>query len=305
MDVDGLSLALLIFVRLSRNRDKFGTLQRDLSPLKDAIDFQLTKVPALYLFVERFREWVNWDKRVYLSFVARDNNVLDVGANVGAHSVFLSHVVGKRGRVLAFEPLPANIDSLNETIRRRGRFANITIFPVAVGNPESVQRSATIKVPGDDFTQASLQVQTTGSWEGKADVGEFSVPLASLDADRDVQSLEHLEFVKIDVEGGELDVLRGASFTLSRHLPLVYCEAYDKWEASFGYAPADLLHFGRSLGYSAARIFSRGKVHAVRLDQAVSGELFNTSADVLFVAERHRAAVERFDHRYRVHISSR
>jgi FkbM family methyltransferase len=207
--------------------------------------------------------------------------------------------------VLAFEPLPENIDSLNETIRRRGRFANISLFPVAVGNPESVHRSVTIKVPGDDLTQASLQLQTTGSWEGKADVREFSVPLASLDADREVRSLEHLEFVKIDVEGGELDVLRGASHTLSHHLPLIYCEAYDKWEASFGYAPADLLNFARSLGYSAARVFSGGKVHPVRLDRAVPGDLFNTSADLLFFAERHRAAVDRFDRRYHVHINSR
>jgi FkbM family methyltransferase len=305
LDVDGLSHAPLTFVRLSRNRDKFGTLQRDLSPLKDAIDFQLTKVPAVYLFVERFREWVNWDKRVYLSFVRSGDTVLDVGANVGAHAVFLSHVVGKTGRVLAFEPLPANLDSFNETIRRRGRFANITIIPVAVGNPESVHGSVTIKVPGEDLTQASLRRQTTGSWEGKADVREFSVPLTSLDAEETVQSLQHLEFLKVDVEGGELDVLRGASYTLSRHLPFIYCEAYDKWEGSFGYAPDDLLHFARSLGYSAARVFSHGKVHPVRLDQAVAGELFNVSADILFFSERHRAAVERFDRRYHVHINSR
>jgi len=292
-------------VRFSRNRDKFGTLQRELSPLKDAIDFQLTKVPALYLFVERFREWVNWDKRVYLSFVRSGDTVLDVGANVGAHSVFLSHLVGMRGRVLAFEPLPANIDSLKETIGRRGRFANITIVPVAIGNPQPVGEKVTIKVPGDDLTQASLQLQTTGSWEGKAHVREFSVALTSLDADKYVQSLQHLEFVKIDVEGGELDVLQGASYTLSRHLPLIYCEAYDKWEASFGYAPADLLNFARSLGYSAARVFSRGRVHPVRLDQAVPADFFSVSADVLLFAERHRAEIVRFDRRYHVHISSR
>jgi FkbM family methyltransferase len=305
LDVDGRSPALLIFVRLSRSRDKFGTLQSDLSTLKDAIDFQLTKFPALYLFVERFREWVNWDKRVYLSFVRSGDTVLDVGANVGAHAVFLSHLVGMRGRVLAFEPLPANIDALNQTLRRRGRFANVSIFPLAVGNPESASRTVTMKVPVEDLTQASLQRQTMGSWEGMADVREFSVPLASLDAEKTVQSLQHLEFVKIDVEGGELDVLRGASYTLSRHLPLIYCEAYDKWEASFGYKPADILSFARSLGYSAARIFSRGRVHPVRLDQAVAGDLFNTSSDVLLFAERHRAAVERFDSRYHVHMSSR
>jgi FkbM family methyltransferase len=291
-------------VRLFRNQNKFGTLQRDLSPLKDAIDYQLTKAPSLYLFVERFREWVNWDKRVYLSFVRPGDTALDVGANVGAHAVFLSHLVGKRGRVLAFEPLPANIDALKETVHRRARHENIAILPIAVGNSVSDEGRVTLKIPGDDLTQASLARQTTGSWEGKPAVREVAVPLTSLDTNKVVQSLRHIELVKIDVEGGELGVLRGGSQTLSRHLPFIYCEAYDKWQASFGYVPADLLSFARSLGYPAARVFSEGRVHPIRLDQAAPASLFTTSADILFFAEKHRAAVERFDRRYHVHISS-
>jgi FkbM family methyltransferase len=292
-------------VRLFRNQNKFGTLQRDLPPLKDAIDYQLTKTPSLYLFLEAFREWVNWDKRVYLSLVRSGDIALDVGANVGAHTVFLSHLVGKRGRVLAFEPLAANIDALRETVRRRARHPNIAILPVAVGNSPLHDGRVTLKIPGDDLTQASLACQTTGSWEGKSAVREVAVQLTSLDTSKDVQSLRHIELVKIDVEGGELDVLRGGSQTLSHHLPLIYCEAYDKWQASFGYGPADLLSFARSLGYPAARVFSEGRVHPIHLDQAAPAELFTTSADILFFAEKHRTAVERFDHRYHVHTGPR
>jgi FkbM family methyltransferase len=291
-------------VRFSRNQNKFGTLQRDLSPFKDEIDYQLTKAPSLYLLVERFREWVNWDKRVYLSFVRRGDIALDVGANVGAHTVFLSHLVGKRGRVLAFEPLPANIDALNDTLRRRARHPNITVLPVAVGRPASHEANVTIKIPGDDLTQASLALQTVGSWENKTAVHEVTVPLTSLDTDKDLHTLRRIDLLKIDVEGGELDVLRGGSQLISRHLPLIYCEAYDKWQASFHYAPDDLLDCARSLGYSAARVISAGRVHPIRLDQTVSAKLFSTSADILFYAEKHRAAVERFDRRYHVHISS-
>lgn len=291
-------------MRLSRKQKKFGTLQRDLPPLKDSIDYQLTRAPALYLFVERFREWANWDKRVYLSFVRPGDIALDVGANVGAHTVFLSHLAGARGRVIAFEPLPANVVAIKDTARRRARHANISIVPVAVGNSASPEAAARLKIPGDDHTQASLVVQSTGSWEGSA-ITEVEVPLISLDASTEVQSLSHIELVKIDVEGGELNVLRGASRTLSRHLPLVYCEAYEKWQASFGYSPADLIEFARSLGYEAARVFSGGQVHPIRLDQGAAPSLFATSADILFFAGKHQSAVDRFDRRYDVHTNSR
>jgi FkbM family methyltransferase len=292
-------------VRFARNQQKFGTLQRDLPPLKDAIDYQLTKAPSLYLFVERFREWGNWDKRVYLSFVRPGNVALDIGANVGAHTVFLSHLVRKSGRVLAFEPLPPNIAALDETIGRRARYANITVMPTAVGNPSPDEKSVTIKIPGNDLTQASLERQSAGSWAKNTTVREVTVPLTKLDSNEDVQSLRNIDFVKIDVEGGELNVLRGAASTISRHRPFVYCEAHEKWQASFGYRPTDLLNFARSLAYAAARVFSEGKVHAISLDQRVPANLFATSADILFFTERHCRAVERFDRRYHVHYSSR
>jgi FkbM family methyltransferase len=292
-------------VRFSRNQEKFGTLQRDLPRIKDAIDYRLTKAPSVYLFVERFREWVNWDKRVYLSFVRPGDIALDVGANVGAHTVFLSHLVRGGGRVLAFEPLPANISALNETIRCRARYANITVLPVAVGNPASSERNVVIRIPGDDLTQASLAPQTAGSWRNNTSVRELSVPLISFDASKEVRALPHIELVKIDVEGGELDVLRGAADTISRHLPLIYCEAHDKWQASFGYRPSDLLTYAQSLGYTGARIFSEGKVHPAWLGREVSASLFATSADILFFAERHSTAVHRFDRRYDLQTSSR
>ncbi|MFL5482593.1 MAG: FkbM family methyltransferase [Gemmatimonadaceae bacterium] len=291
-------------MHLSRKQTKFGTLQRDLPPLKDAIDYQLTKAPLLYLFVERFREWANWDKRVYLSFVHRGDIVLDVGANVGAHTIFLSHLAGAHGRVIAFEPLPANIAALKDTVRRRARYTNISIVPAAVGDSHSNEGTATLKIPGDDHTQASLAVQIAGSWELR-DFRELEVPLVSLDTSTEVHILSHLELVKIDVEGGELDVLRGASRTLSQHMPLIYCEAYEKWQAPFGYNSADLIEFARSLGYLEARVFSGGTVHPIRLNDGAPRSLFVTSADILFFADTHRNAVERFDRRYRIHNSSR
>jgi FkbM family methyltransferase len=275
-----------------------GALQRDLPFIKDVIDYRLTRFPRLYLLIEGFRGWVNWDKRVYLSFVRRGNIVLDVGANVGAHTVFLSHLVRNDGRVLAFEPLEPNIDALRETIHRRSRIDNITILQLAVGNPGNVRHEVVIRAPGDDLTQASLRLQGAGSWTQGANVREFKVSLTSLDTEPQVQSLPLIDFVKIDVEGGELDVLRGAARTISRHQPLVYCEMSEAWAGAFGYTPGDLLQFVRSLGYREARAFSRKKVSVLSLDAPLPDGLFDTPSNVLFVADRHSGLVADFDNRY-------
>jgi len=281
-----------------QDRQRFGSFQRDLPFFKDVLDYRLTGYPRLYLFVERFREWVNWDKRVYLSFVRRGDIVLDVGANVGTHAVFLSHLVRDDGRVLAFEPLAPNIDTLRETIRRRSRISNISIFQLAVGNPGKARQEVGISVPGDDLTQASLRLQLAGSWERQASVREYRVSLTSLDAEREVQALPSIDFVKIDVEGGELDALKGAAKTIRRHHPLIYCELYEQWATSFGYTPGDLISFVRSLGYAGARVISKGAVHALSLDGNPPPGMFETSSDVLFFAAKHRQLVDAFDKRY-------
>jgi FkbM family methyltransferase len=235
---------------------------------------------------------------VYLSFARRGNTVLDVGANVGAHAVFLSHIVGENGRVLAFEPLAENIDALRETIRRRSRFANISIFPFAVGNPGKARQDVVMKAPGADLTQASLELQRAGLWEQKGGVREYKVSLTSLDAEREVQALPSINFIKIDVEGGELDVLKGAARTISTHRPLIYCEVYERWAESFRYTPADLFEFLRTLGYENARVISRGHVRPFSFSSPVPPGMFDESSDVLFFANKHSALVSDFDRRY-------
>jgi hypothetical protein len=122
--------------------------------------------------------------------------------------------------------------------------------------------------------------------------------LTSLDAEAEVQALPSIDFIKIDVEGGELDVWKGAAETLRRHHPLVYCEVYEKWATTFGYTPGDLLAFAQSLGYTGGRAISKGKVHALSLDRNPPPGMFDTSSDVLFFAEKHRPAVDAFDKRY-------
>jgi methyltransferase, FkbM family len=277
---------------------KFGTLRGDLSFFKDRVDFWLTRFPGFYLAVEARREWVNWDKRVYLSFIRRGDVVLDIGANVGAHSVFFSHLAGRSGRVVSFEPLRVNLDSLRSLLARRGRYENVDVVEAAVGNPDSGTHTATIRVPGADFTQASLAAQSAGSWHGQVEVRSVECPITSVDRCPVVRALPNVSFVKLDVEGAELLALKGAAATIARHRPLIYCEVYRKWTEAFGYGPSELMDLAGTLGYREARVIVDGKIRAHVVGAPIPDTWFTSSSDVLFFREEHRHLVQQFDARY-------
>ena len=261
------------------------------------LDYWLTRLPRLYLRIEELREWQNWDKRVYLSLIEDGHTVLDIGANVGAHTVAFSHIVGNRGRVISFEPVPGNFERLQETVKRRCRHPNTALFRLALSSPESVGQEASIKVPGNDFTQASLRAHATGSWNSSTIQG-YSCPVSSVDAELEGLGLARVDFMKIDVEGGELDVISGSLNTLLTFRPLVYCEMYEKWTAGFGYTPSELFSRLCGAGYVEARVIRDGRVHRRRLDERVPHGLFDGSADVLFSRPEHAGRLAGFDCRY-------
>jgi FkbM family methyltransferase len=143
---------------------------------------------------------------------------LDIGANLGAHTLPMAQLVGPSGAVFAFEPqrilfqiLCANV-ALNE-------LPNVHALPVALGR--AVGRT---KVPALDYRGASnFGGVSLGGAHGE------DVPVLTLDQ----LEVSKIKLIKIDVEGMELDVLAGAKQTLARCRPILYVEndRADKAEA--------------------------------------------------------------------------
>ena len=134
--------------------------------------------------------------------------VYDIGANFGIFSLLMSDLVGANGRVLAFEPNPEILKNLELTLSKK---TNVKLFPVALSDQEG---EATLFVP-EDLTMASL-----GNWTAEAKFGgeihQTTCQMITLDNLVKTENLPLPAFVKCDVEGAELSVLRGGRSVFDR-----------------------------------------------------------------------------------------
>lgn len=143
-------------------------------------------------------------------FVVPGAVVLDVGANIGTHTVFFAQRAGEAGRVVAFEPQRTLHHVLCGNAALNG-LRNVHAHHTAVG-----REPGTLRVPALDVTaEQNLGGLSLGDWGDGEPVAVMRI---------DDLDLPRCELVKIDVEGMECDVLDGATETIRRHRPVLYVE---------------------------------------------------------------------------------
>lgn len=137
---------------------------------------------------------------------------LDVGANVGFYSLRALDVVGPSGAVHAFEIDPRPLRCLRKTIAS-GALKNVHLHEFAVGDQDGLA----FLVQREDCGHSSVAVEGAGP----------KVTMITLDAWRREHSEGRIRAIKIDIEGGELRALRGATELLRRERPLLVCEVIE------------------------------------------------------------------------------
>jgi FkbM family methyltransferase len=180
-----------------------------------------------------------------IGLVPRSRNAVDVGANRGIYAYWM----GRRARgVDAFEPQPA----LAEYIRS-ARLRNVRVHQVALSDHAGAAR---LLVPEDDGLAriVSSDAGDTTSAAAELELGartELGVEVRTLDS----FDLRDVGFLKIDAEGHELAVLRGARETITTHRPVVFVESEARHAAG---APANVIELMQG-GYGYGRAaFVRG-----------------------------------------------
>lgn len=160
--------------------------------------------------LDLYGEWAEAEIMLLCALVKPGDTALDVGANIGTHTLPLAKKVGAKGSVLAFEPQRFLHQLLGANLALNG-ISWSQAFHAAVG-----AQPGFIVVPNIDYcAQGSFGGLSLGAWEQ----GE-SVKLLTIDS----LSLPAVALIKIDVEGMEAAVLAGAKETLSRCHPFLYVE---------------------------------------------------------------------------------
>lgn len=167
-------------------------------------------------------------------FVTQGDVVIDVGGNHGLYAYHLSHLVGLSGRVHTFEPLPPNLSILAHTIKKH-KLSNVLVHPQGCG-----MRAETVTFG------VALDHGVPLLWLARQGEGglRFQCDVIRLD---DVIA-EKVSFLKMDVEGAELFVLRGAERILRESRPVILFEALSL-TGHYGYGQQEVFGFLSELEY--------------------------------------------------------
>ena len=227
-----------------RKTDDIRQIQTVVGPLwVDRWDQSVGK--ALTRRAEYEPEWTAWLNRV----IRPGMRVVDVGANLGYYTVLFGHRVGERGRVLAFEPDPFNRDLLERSVRDNGLEDRVIVEGAAV-----TDRVGTCRLHLDQDHRGLHSLSPRNRLSDRAG-DDIDVPAVTLDAALERAGFEAPDFVKIDAQGAEGVILKGAERTLGSAQPMtVMLELWPFGLENCGSSTGEVLGRLQSHGFLGARV---------------------------------------------------
>lgn len=174
------------------------------------------------------------------SFLKEGDVYVDVGANIGVTVIPAGKSVGETGKVIAFEPHPTTCSYLKENIELN-RLNNVQINNCAVGNQIGYIYFTS------QFTDEKNQISNTPE-------NSIKVPIVRLDDF--LQGWDHIDLLKLDIEGYEKHAIEGAGEVLKR-VNCVYFELSEENLSAFGFKPSDILVLIEQSGFAIFKRNSR------------------------------------------------
>ena len=161
--------------------------------------------------------------------------VLDIGANVGAHTFRLAKLVGKEGRVIAFEPTEWAFSKIKDNAELNSDLENVELENLALSDQDADNESYAFRSQWDEYDETDKEK------------GEIN--FLTLDTYCRERQIIDVDFIKLDVDGYETKILRGSKHVLKSCRPILIVEMSVYWQETVGDSIDDLISILDEIGY--------------------------------------------------------
>lgn len=179
------------------------------------------------------------DEEILFRLLKTDAIILDIGANIGWYSLLFSKRL-PQSQIYAFEPIQDTYKNLVININLN---KSDNIFPLNIGVSEK-KGSLTYYYFPEGSVLAS-EKNLINCPKAKPIICQVD----TLDALISTQKLDRLDFIKCDVEGAELSVIKGGFESIKKFLPILFVELFERWTLQFHYHPNDVIDLLKTIGY--------------------------------------------------------
>ena len=187
-------------------------------------NFFLKKIPLFisifyFYFLLYIRKLTSAEYEFFIlrNFVKKNNVVLDIGSNIGRYTFELSSIVGCKGTVYSFEPMHRSFLILLSLTYLSGK-KNIIPINLAISNKTNKIIMEEQSSPSNNYLFDTNTESKITHKPSKNNLGTYSVKID------DLNIKEKISFIKIDCEGAELDVLKGAINLIKKNKPIIMVE---------------------------------------------------------------------------------
>lgn len=235
--------------------------------LKDTLRLVLN---FLHLDLTKNLEYDRLTKSIMKKVIQKDSNCIDIGCHKGE---MLQSIIklAPEGKHFAFEPIPYLYEQLK--VKFEGQ---ATVFPYALSD-KSGQTTFNLVKNAPAYSGINKRKYAVENPE----IEEIQVELKQLD--EVIPAETKIDFIKIDVEGGEFDVLKGAKNLLNTHHPILVFECGIGASEFYGTKPTDLFQFLADLNYKTSTLrayMQQGKPLTISEFE----NAFNKNTDYYFIA---------------------
>jgi FkbM family methyltransferase len=201
-----------------------------------------------------------WGPIMALKHIIKKESVcIDIGANQGEYTLWLAKLSGVSGKVISFEPLTKMYNQLNINIGLNSGFID-RIITVNKGLSDSISQLPIYSVNNDNQHADNEGMPSLYPTDTKNTFIE-NISLSTLDIELSNMNIQKVDFIKIDVEGAELFVLKGALNTLNKYKPALLIEFNESTFNAAGYTSKDIFDLLKPIGYNFYLIGKRGSIN--------------------------------------------